>query len=151
MLPDGTRSLMTPEEALHADEVLRAHGTSLVAFMERVAGAMAQGLTGKRQRAVVVCVYYQGEEVLYLGSGVVQHCGSARVRPVARTDLFAGFSVSKGLAAATLLSALDEPGVAWDAPAATYWQNGPGVSIGDLASHRGRCQQLLACLGAIVI
>lgn len=153
-LPDGIRSLMTAEEALHADEVLRAHGTRLAAFMELVAGTMVQGLTGKRQRAVVVCVYYRGEEVLYLGGGVVKHCGSAHVRPrpVERTDLFAGFSVSKGLAAATLLAALDETGVAWDAPAATYWPAcGPGVSIGDLASHRGRCQQLLACLGAILI
>ena len=55
-LPDGIRSLMTAEEALHSDEVLRAHGTRLAAFMELVAGTMVQGLTGKRQRAVVVCV-----------------------------------------------------------------------------------------------
>ena len=57
--------------------------------------------------ALAVCVYYKGEEVLYLGAGKVRHCGpSDRAwRPVAADDLFAGFSVSKGLAAATLFSA----------------------------------------------
>ena len=159
---------------MNAEKVLKKYGTSSVKLNERLSRCINAEVASGRQRAVTVCAYYKGEEICFVGGGWVRTDKRSRKKgeisssgmsarskrgrdedkgweAVKPSHLFGGFSLSKGVTAAALLTTVDDSHLSWDQRVSDVWpeagDDGCGsAKVSDLASHRGEVPLLVECL-----
>ena len=147
----AARSLQTATAVAAADRVLADRKVTSAELVKRMCAVLDERLASGRQRALVICAYYKGVEILHICGGCVRSPSQAHWRPIHREDLFAVFSVSKGITAAALMALVSDGRIAYDTPASKVWPElGDGVgTVRDVASHRAGLQMLGLCLAVL--
>jgi CubicO group peptidase (beta-lactamase class C family) len=150
----GARSFLALAGMAAADAVLADRGTDSAALAQRMATVIDERLAAGRQTALVICAYYKGVEIVHVGGGRVRRADrESPWRPVQPSDLFAVFSVSKGITAAALATLVSDGQVSYETSASAIWADldQQAGTVRDVASHRAGVPVLAWCVAALAI
>ena len=150
----GARSFLALAGVAAADAVLADRGTDSAALAQRMATVIDERLAAGRQTALVICAYYKGVEIVHVGGGRVRRADrESPWRPVQPSDLFAVFSVSKGITAAALATLVSGGQVSYETSASAIWADldQQAGTVRDVASHRAGVPVLAWCVAALAI